>query len=251
MKTKVNVVMTPAELAALAPAQLQFSTCVVFDVLRATSTMVTALHHGAREVVVVGNIDEALAHRKVSPAVILAGERGGKRICAAQTGSIDFDLGNSPREFTRERIHGKTIVMTTTNGTKAIQGCHGAPVILAGSLLNLNAVASLLQNDVPQALLLVCAGTGAGASYEDTLAAGALIRALEDSVFDKSADACTIAHHLYERDRADLRRALSSTLNGRRLAADPELGGDIDYCARINVIQEVVQIAGNVALTKP
>ena len=251
MKLKVDVVLTPAELAALTPARLKIATCVVFDVLRATSTMVTALHSGAREVVVVGSIEEALTYPKSSPGVILAGERGGQRILAAQTGSIDFDLGNSPREFTPERVHGQTIVMTTTNGTKAIQECHGASTILAGSFLNMGAVATALQKVLPEELLLVCAGTGSGAAYEDLLAAGALLRTLDDTVFDKHSDACAIATHLHKCAGDDLRSVLASTLNGRRLAGSPNLKGDVDYCAQVNLISDVVTIEGNVARRRP
>jgi len=249
MKTKVEVLLTPAEWAGLSheSQSLGSATCVVFDVLRATSSMVTALHEGAREVVVVSEIAEALARHAASPEILLAGERGGRRIQAAVTGSIDFHLGNSPREFTPARVTGKTIVMTTTNGTRALRACEDAPMVLAGSMLNLTATADALCRGVAPLLILVCAGTGDGPSYEDVLGAGALLSLLPDAAFDRSGDSCSMAIHLHKRVANDLKRAFAETLNGRRLAADPELAGDLEYCAQHDVFPCPVLVSGQTA----
>ena len=118
MTCEVEVLFTPAEFRVLPDCDLSGTTCVVFDVLRATSTIVTALAAGAAGVLPVEEISEALAWRR-RPDVLLAGERGGQRISAALTGGVEFDLGNSPREFTPERVAGKLIVSTTTNVTRA------------------------------------------------------------------------------------------------------------------------------------
>ncbi|MCL5097419.1 MAG: 2-phosphosulfolactate phosphatase, partial [Candidatus Omnitrophica bacterium] len=126
----IEALFSPAELDLLERRDLRRTTCVVFDVLRATSTMLTALANGARAIMPVVEIEEALAIRRRQPEVLLAGERGGLRIRSAQTGSVDFDLGNSPREFTRERVCGKAIVMSTTNGTRALRACAGAAATL-------------------------------------------------------------------------------------------------------------------------
>src|SRR3954470_21805824 len=114
----IDTILTPAELPTLADRDLRTTACVVFDILRATSTFVTALQNGAQEITPVSEIAEAVAWRHRRPEVLLAGERDGMRIRAAQTGGIDFDLGNSPREFTPAAIRGKSIVSTTTNGTR-------------------------------------------------------------------------------------------------------------------------------------
>ena len=95
----MDVLFTPADFAALARRDLSRTTCVVFDVLRATTSMVTALSAGAEAIVPVSDIPEALAWRNRLPEVLLAGERDGRRILADRTGGVDFDLGNSPREF--------------------------------------------------------------------------------------------------------------------------------------------------------
>ena len=169
----LEVTFTPAEFAALRQRDLSHTVCVVFDVLRATSSMVTALANGAREIIPVCEIAEAVALRQTRPDLLLAGERDGVRILRAQTGSVDFDLGNSPREFTCERVAGRSLAMTTTNGTRALQACRGARGVLVGSFLNLSAVADWLARERVDSLLVVCSGTHEETAYEDVLGAGA------------------------------------------------------------------------------
>src|SRR5882757_1875771 len=120
---KIETILTPAELPALAHRDLSGTACVVFDILRATSTFVTALHHGAEGIIPVSEISEALTIRQKQPDVLLGGEREGIKIRAA---GIDFDFGNSPREYTKGKVGGKIIVSTTTNGTRAFRACVGA-----------------------------------------------------------------------------------------------------------------------------
>jgi 2-phosphosulfolactate phosphatase len=179
---KIDAILSPAELPALARHDLRDTACVVFDVLRATSTIVTALHHGAKAVIPVAEISEALALRQKQPGVLLGGERDGVKIRANQTGGGDFDLGNSPREYTPEKVRGKTIVSTTTNGTRALRACAGAQTVLAASFLNLTATAKFIRRLQPVELLLVCAGTRENMADEDVLAAGALCELLSDHV---------------------------------------------------------------------
>src|SRR5207253_57583 len=142
----LEVLFTAAEYAALSTSDLSETACVVFDIFRATSTIVTALAHGAEAVIPVAEIPEALALREQNPDIVLAGERDGLRISAELTGGIDFDLGNSPREFTPGRVRGRRIALSTTNGSRALRACAGAKAVLVGSFLNLNATAAFLQN---------------------------------------------------------------------------------------------------------
>src|SRR5215467_5373130 len=109
MAPLLEVLFSPAEFTALPARDLSQSTCVVFDVLRATSTIITALANGAEAIIPVAEIPEALNLRKQDPALLVAGERDGLRISRELTGSIPFDLGNSPREFMREAIGGRKI----------------------------------------------------------------------------------------------------------------------------------------------
>ena len=183
----IETILSPAELPALAQRDLRAAACVVFDILRATSTFVTALHHGAEGIIPVNGIPEALAVHQKFPGVMLAGEREGLRIRASQANGVDFDFGNSPREFRPEKIAGKTIVSTTTNGTRALRACAGAECVLAGSFLNLTATAEFLRRKKFAAVLLVCAGTGEGVALEDVLAAGALVELLV-GINERSAD---------------------------------------------------------------
>ena len=178
---KIETILTPAELPALAQRDLRATACIVFDVLRATSTFVTALHHGAKAIIPVSEIAEALAFEKSEirgqrlEVVLLGGERNGVRISAD---GIDFDLGNSPREYTPEKVRGKTIVSTTTNGTRALRACVNAQTVLAASFLNLMATAEFLRRGNFENILLVCAGTGENTALEDVLGAGGLCELL-------------------------------------------------------------------------
>jgi 2-phosphosulfolactate phosphatase len=227
----LEVLLAPAEVAALARRDLSTTCCVVFDVLRATSTMVTALANGAAAILPVEEIGDALAARQRWPETLLAGEREGVRIGAELTRGRAFDLGNSPREFTRDRVGGRIIVMTTTNGTRALRGCAGAQTVLAGSFLNLEATARYIERLNPPALLLVCSGTLDQAAGEDALGAGALCDRLWATYGGGSvADSAHIARRLYLAESADLVAAMARSRNGRRLLAHPALREDVPFC---------------------
>src|SRR2546430_15928906 len=157
--TSVEVLFTPADFATLEGRDLSETVCVVFDVLRATSSMVTALANGASAIIPVAEISDALKLRREEPRMLLAGERDGVRILNHLTGSIAFDLGNSPREFTGQKIAGRPIAMTTTNGTRALRACILAWTTFNSSFLILRATTDLLLREPPSQLILVCSGT--------------------------------------------------------------------------------------------
>ena len=227
----LEVLFSPAEFNGLAQRDLSHKVCVVFDILRATTSMITALDNGAVEIIPVSEISQALACRQKYPNALLAGERDGLRIRAAQTGSIDFDLGNSPREFTREIVSGRSIIMTTTNGTRALNACAGARRILIGSFRNLDALNAALQADAPASLLLVCAGTYEEAAYEDTLAAGAVCDALWPVYSPHhAADSASMARNIFLQHKSDLPGAMAHSRNGRRLLSMPDLSADVAFC---------------------
>jgi 2-phosphosulfolactate phosphatase len=226
---KLEVLFTAAQSAALRQRDLRETTCVVFDVLRATSTFVTALHHGAKAIIPVGEISEALAVKKTRPEVLLGGEREGVRICAS---GIDFDLGNSPREHAPEKVRGKTIVSTTTNGTRALRACVGAKIILAASFLNLAATAKYLRQKNFEDILLVCSGTRENAALEDTLAAGALCQLLARAdARPAPSDSAEAALRAYAQAESDLAATVvRDSENARRLLAIPGLRDDVAFC---------------------
>lgn len=247
--------MSPKELPMLSKRDLRGTTCVVFDVLRATSTIVTALHHGAQAIVPVSEIAEALALRRKQPGILLGGERDGVKIRAAQTGGIDFDLGNSPREYTPERVRGKTIVSTTTNGTRALRACAAAQTILAASFLNLTATARAVQRLRASSIVLVCAGTRENVATEDVLAAGALGEMLigwdepdgepalsgsragslhRKGIYEFS-DAVEITLRSWRKAKPNLFAPVANAENARRLLAIPELRDDVAFCLQSDV----------------
>jgi len=231
-----EVILTPADLPALASRDLSNALCVVFDVLRATSTFVTALHRGAKAIVPVSGIAEAVAIRRRQPDALLGGERNGVRIRAAQAGGIDFDLGNSPREYTPEKVRGKIIVSTTTNGTRALRACAGAQTVLAASFLNLTATARTVQRLQTQALVLVCAGTRDNIATEDVLAAGALGEMLlPNSDGCVVSDSAETALNAWRTAKSNLFAAVADAENARRLLAIPELREDVAFCLQPDV----------------
>jgi 2-phosphosulfolactate phosphatase len=248
----LDTLLSPLKLSALAARDLRGTACVVFDILRATSTFVTALHHGAAQIIPVSEIPEAVALRKKNPAYLLAGERDGLRIRAAQAGGFDFDFGNSPREFTPATVRGQTIVSTTTNGTRALRACAGAKIVLAGSFLNLSATADFLLAQLPAEILLVCAGTGEETADEDVLAAGALaemLAACEDAR-PTTTNTTEIARKNYLAAKQNLFAALGRAKNGARLLAIPELREDVAFCAQRDVYPLVAALSPDGALRR-
>jgi 2-phosphosulfolactate phosphatase len=238
----LEVILSPAELPALAQRDLRTTACVVFDVLRATSTFVSALYHGAAEIIPVSEISESLEIKKRRPKVLLGGERHGVRISA---GGIDFDFGNSPREYTPEKVRGKTIVSTTTNGTRALRACLGAKAVLAASLLNLTATLEFLRLNHFENILLVCAGTGENPASEDIIAAGALVDALlpGKDTFSKRTESAVAARNAYfEAVRMGLEQKIRLAENAQRLLSLPELRDDVAFCLQHDIFPLVARM---------
>jgi len=161
---QIDVYLLPA---LVEPQELSGKTVVVIDVLRATTTIVHSLAAAAAEVIPCLEVEEAkrIAARLGSVA-ITGGERGGTQIPG-------FDLGNSPAEYSRDRVAGKSVVFTTTNGTRAMLRCKAAQRVLLGAFVNFSAVCRELA-DLPE-ITLLCAGTDGHVTREDTLLAGALV----------------------------------------------------------------------------
>jgi 2-phosphosulfolactate phosphatase len=212
----LEICYLPAQWRALDPAHLRASTCAVIDVIRATSTLLVALAHGARGVQPVAGVEEARALKEENPAALLAGERGGQALPG-------FDLGNSPREMTPAQVEGREIILTTTNGTQALAACRGARAIVTASLLNLDAVAARMQEDGPPWIIL-CAGYEGDFGIDDAIVAGGLAEALAQE------------HALVSLYRA-VRRELPATLLGcsaGRELVKVGLTADVPFCAELN-----------------
>jgi 2-phosphosulfolactate phosphatase len=191
----------PTLFTSLSPALLHLYNVrecivVVIDILRATSTIATALNNGAKEVIPVDSVEKCIRLGK-EMACITAGERDGKIAEGLQ-------YGNSSFEYPREFVQGKILVLTTTNGTKLLHMAvaKGATEIITGSFLNFSAVCDHLVENKKN-VILACAGWKDKINIEDTLFAGAVIQKLKDH-FEINCDASNMAACLYEQAQHDL-----------------------------------------------
>ena len=220
----VEILFTPGALQA---ADVTGRTVVVIDVLRATTTIAEAFAAGARAVYPVASVEEAarLASTLGRDQVLLCGERR----CLPIEG---FDLGNSPREFTADRVAGKSLVMSTTNGTYAISQTSGAERVITAAFANLSAVADAVAGDGE--VSIVCAGRQGRFALEDAVCAGMLLEALAERTGDalEGDDAAGAARTLAA-SHAPTREMLAATAAGRDLI-DAGLGDDLEVCANID-----------------
>lgn len=236
MSRQLFVSLLPSLLDA---SRLAGGSAVVIDVLRASTTVCAALHAGASRVVPFASVDDARrfaerlsdtsgGRRPSETGPLLGGERQGVKIDG-------FDLGNSPLEYTKERVAGRTVVFTTTNGTRALLAAGTAERIYMGCFANLDALCDRLAKD-PGDVHLICAGTDGQITLEDVDAAGEIATALQQRVTTLSLgnDEAAIAMTLSRTASGDAARSqsLEMSLGGRNLA---ELGynADVEFCARI------------------
>jgi 2-phosphosulfolactate phosphatase len=164
---RIDVAVTPDRLD---PAVVPASTVLVVDVLRASTSIVAALANGCEAIVPVGDPDEARRRAANVPGALVAGERRGEPL-------EGFDLGNSPLEFTAERVAGRTVVMTTSNGTRALLAARRAPQIGVAAFVNLAAAAAWALGQGRDVLVL-CSGERGARSLEDHVCAGLLVERL-------------------------------------------------------------------------
>ena len=201
----------------------------VIDVMRATTTITMALHHGCAGVIPVRTLSEARAvARRLGGGVLLGGERGADKL-------IGFELGNSPAEYGRERVTGKVVVLTTTNGTRAFQAAPGAQAIIACSFLNAAAAARWLRGTGLD-ILIVCAGTHGRFCLEDAVGSGMLIDRLL-SISDRAlelSDAAMAAHQLFATYRDDLLGMLRGCEWGRHII-HKGFETDLEICAQVDL----------------
>jgi 2-phosphosulfolactate phosphatase len=208
---------------------------VVVDVLRATSAMVTAFAHGATEIIPVKTPEEAVALGK--QGYLMAGERNGETLAG-------FAYGNSPLAFTDDGMKGSRIVITTTNGTQAIQKASQSRALALGSFLNLQAVANWCMRQ-PGDLLVLCAGWKDKFNMEDTLFAGALAEQLmNNGNWLTHCDSTLAAMQLWESAGKDLYAFLENSSHRHRLS-HLNLEEDIRFCLQLNRFAVVPEWTGN------
>ncbi|MEO2030993.1 MAG: 2-phosphosulfolactate phosphatase [Planctomycetaceae bacterium] len=230
MTTEIQVHLLPDHIPS---ERLRGGIAVIVDVLRASTTIVSALHHGAAAVIPCSSVDEARTHAAADATLLLGGERCGVTIDG-------FDLSNSPADYAGATIKDRTIAFTTTNGTRALLRSVRASKVLIGAFVNVECLASYL-NACSQPIHVVCAGTDGEITGEDALFAGCLI----DRVLNTSAEqarynltdtaAMTLGWWRFESIQRPLYETLMTTQGGRNLLAlsfetDIELAADADRC---------------------
>ncbi len=212
---------------SLSPALLHLydlsnSVVVIIDVFRATSTIASALHNGAKCIIPVDSVPKAIEiGRRIG--AIAAGERDGQIAEGLQH-------GNSPLEYSPDFIAGKTLVLTTTNGTRLLQMAldKGAGTIISGSFPNLSAVCGFIVSQKKN-VVLGCAGWKDRFNLEDTLFAGAVIHKVKEH-FTIHCDSSLMAEHMYEQHKNDLAGFAPNMTHYHRLVKRFGLIEDIKYC---------------------
>ncbi|HLL88345.1 MAG TPA: 2-phosphosulfolactate phosphatase [Tepidisphaeraceae bacterium] len=225
----VDVVLLPRDLS---PGHVTGRTVVAFDVLRATTTMTAALAAGVTEIRAFATPDAAAA---------AASEFAGPRLTCGERGCLPvpgFDLGNSPGGFEASAHAGRTVFMSTTNGTLALLAARAAPRLYAGALVNQTAVARALAADgLPVTLL--CAGTSGAVAMEDLLGAGAVIDALAQRAdVELASDVARVAARLFDSAATNLPAALRDATGGRNVIA-AGLAPDVEFAAQLDVFDLV------------
>jgi 2-phosphosulfolactate phosphatase len=237
MPTKIplDVALLPRELQS---DQLRHRAVIVFDVLRASTSIIAALHGGITEIRIFGDTSSARAAALAfNEPRILCGEEN----CLPPP---DFDLGNSPSAFQARQHSGRTAFMSTTNGTRAILAAQGAGAIFIGALVNASAVAQAAAA-MKLRITLLCAGTNGKVAMEDLIGAGAVVDALRRFAdVQLESDVASLALRLFQGAKSNLESALMESQGGRNVVA-AGLEGDVHFAAQLDHFTEVGIASGN------
>ncbi|TSJ43358.1 2-phosphosulfolactate phosphatase [Mucilaginibacter corticis] len=228
---KLEVCLTPALIPLY---KVEDYIVVVIDIFRATTSICYGIENGAEAIIPVSQVEECSAYHEKGFDYLLAAERDGKVV-------EGFDFGNSPFSYTKEKVAGKTIVLTTTNGTHALHLSRSAKKIVLGAFINITSLCNWLKQQ-NENVLLVCSGWKNNFNLEDTLFAGAVVEQLKNSgfVIDDSAIA---ANDLYQLAKDDLDGYLKKTSHSERLK---KLGieADIAFCLNVDIATAIPVLDG-------
>ncbi|MDW3208957.1 MAG: 2-phosphosulfolactate phosphatase [Reichenbachiella sp.] len=230
MKRNIDVCLSP-ELIGL--YDLEGKIVVVVDILRATSVMVTAMAHGAKEIIPVATLDEAKSY--LEKGLLCAAERGGAQVDG-------FPLDNSPFSYMNEEIKGQPIVITTTNGTLAITKSTSADEVLVGAFLNIKAIADYITKQ-DKDVIVHCAGWKGKTNMEDTLFAGALVELLEQS-HDLACDTAHLSLKYYQSVKDNLFETVKNSAHAKRLNKLHVIK-DIEFCVQQSIYDLVPVLRGD------
>ena len=225
---RLDVFFTPIQAK---PADTAGRLVVIVDVLRASTTVATALGNGAKTVMPLEGADEVISRSKEfhRSAVILAGEQKMLPI----TG---FDLGNSPQDFTKKAVEGKTILITTTNGTRALLGVQGARDIVIASYVNFTAVLALMKVAASSNtdIAIICAGEEGGFTLEDAACAGRYVRALPKRADGMQLNDAASASVLIEKKYGEnIAKLFKDSTHGQALQ-EAGFGDDLTAAAKVD-----------------
>ncbi|WP_129715997.1 2-phosphosulfolactate phosphatase [Pedobacter sp. SYP-B3415] len=231
MQRKIEVCLTPALLHLY---NIERHIVVVIDILRATSSITYGIENGAEAIIPVSQVEECLAYK--DHGYLLAAERNGEVV-------EGYDFGNSPFSYTAEKVSGKTVVLTTTNGTKALHLANkDENIVVIGSFLNLTSLCIWLEAQNRDVLLL-CAGWKDQFNLEDTLFAGAVVNRLRKG-FSQFDDAGVAAEDLFLLAKDDLRAYLHKSSHSHRLA-ELNIEDDVQFCLQTDVCTAIPVLNGN------
>jgi len=230
-KPTIETCLTPALLPLY---QIENGIAVIVDIFRATSSICYGMENGAEAIIPVAQVEECAAYREKGLDYLLAAERNGEVVAG-------FDFGNSPFSYTKEKVAGKTVVLTTTNGTHALHLSRAAKKIVTGSFLNLSALCNWLESQ-QENILLVCAGWKNNFNLEDTLFAGAVVDQLKASNYQLD-DPSIAANDLFQLAKNDLNAYLQKTAHSERLK---KLGieEDIKFCLQMDLTTAIPVLEG-------
>ena len=222
---RIDVCLTPAEYSA---KHYSDTIAVVIDVFRATSSMASAFANQCEAIIPVETVEDALIEQRCNPGSLVAGERNALKVAG-------FDLGNSPFEFTAEAVAGKTIIMSTTNGTVALVRAVGSLAIYTAAFVNAAAVCQTLRQQ-GRDCVLICAGRKGSFSLEDALCAGLLSDRLADVAV--LGDAAQFARSAYCQSKQHLLKNVAESLHARYLS-EVGLGKDVAWCLQHDILDVV------------
>jgi 2-phosphosulfolactate phosphatase len=235
---RIDFDFTPHQTDELA---LRDRTVIVIDVLRASTSIVTALANGAREVIPVATVESAvkISGSLFGDVILLGGERHGKMI-------EGFNLGNSPSDYSEERVKGKTIIFSTTNGSQAMVKARYARELYVCAFVNISRVADLLRAE-PRDFTIVCAGNNGLLSMEDTVCGGMLVaKVMDDAQFDVTlSDGAQAARALFKAFGKSVLKMLRSSDHGKYLQGIG-FGEDLKTCAAVDALPVLPQLEGSV-----
>ena len=228
---KINVIPTAQQAQGI---DFSGQTAVVINVLRATTVITTAFDNGAREVIPVKTVEEAQNLYATCDNALRGGERNALKI-------EGFDLGNSPLEYKKKTVEGKTLILTTTNGTNALNNIKGADEVVLACFRNAEAMANHLvglSHRGSRDIIIVCAGTEGRFSLDDGLCAGMLIELLKQKTEVETDDLGLLLNRFYNESKDNLFSALSECYHLKRLFM---LGfyDDIKFCLETNCVGTV------------